>query len=118
MTRDENPLPFGFHFRESAPSGAELPALQYDEETDISYVEVSGGQRVPFVDLKKASGTHTITEAPGEVTDQDISDQTFAAGTYTATKAVETTDQDREEFIMMATDTHLTEAQLDTTDRD
>ena len=81
MVQRDIPIPFGLHFMEDVTEEATNQVPFYDEDTDMSYVEDSEGRRMPFVELKVASGTETSTEIRVEGTDHDALPEGFAGGT-------------------------------------
>lgn len=94
MNCDLSSTPFGLLFEEPASSYQDFPQLIYDEEKDMSFIEVANGGRVPFVEHSEALATDTITKVTGEPTDQDWSNHKLMA-TITITAVInETTDQD------------------------
>lgn len=67
---ERNGTPFGLLFEERARASHNAMSPAYDEIRDLSFVEDSDGNRVPFVQMK-LSGTDTFTKSGGEPTDSD-----------------------------------------------
>ena len=96
----EEIMPFGMLFKEPALELPQVLVPFYNEELDISCIQIADGQLIPYVELdERLSGTQTATRVKKENTDtdpQDVSSGIYAAlGTATFTEVrKESTDQD------------------------
>jgi hypothetical protein len=65
----QSAIPFGLVFLEKEITRADLPHVKYDEDQDVSVLEVNG-QRMPLVSAADSRmSTETFTETAGEATD-------------------------------------------------
>jgi len=81
--------PFGLMYEEQPSSETVIDTIYYDEEDDISVIIDQYGQKSPFVELSQYMGTSTATKAV-ETSDEDPS-----TGTRTVTNTTrESTDSD------------------------
>lgn len=87
----ESTVPFGLLFLESDTTPAEPPPYAYDEERDVSVLEVNG-EPIPVVwAFDSRMSTETLTEVAGEPTDQPslATSTDWSLSTDTETKAAE-----------------------------
>jgi hypothetical protein len=115
-------VPFGLLFEESAQSSQVMISPVYDEEKDLSFVQDSSGKFIPYVELRDALGTQTLTESGGESNDEDEENSARLTGTRTETLADgENTDEDDDRrysyFLSIGTQT-ATKADGETIDED
>lgn len=118
-------IPFTLLFEEPCYN-PQTPKPIYNEQLDISVIDVGEGRFIPFVISGSVGlGTRTVTEVQKEVTDADREDiQTasgvsYGLGTQTFTKAAgEATDSDPDcSFNTLKTHT-FTRVEAEVTDED
>ena len=87
----ESAIPFGLLFLERQLMCADQTPHAYDEERDVSVIEVNGEWFPVIWAMDPRMGTETFTEAAGEATDEPslAMTTTWSLGTDTETKAAE-----------------------------
>ena len=94
--------PFGLLFLEREITCDQLPLHAYDEERDVSVLEVNG-EWVPLVSaVDPRMSTETVTEAAGEATDEPL--QTI---TRACSLSVETETKAQDDLTLGPLEPHL-----------
>jgi hypothetical protein len=123
MKKSSSRKPFGLLFEEKAPTRDIEISPQYDEDSDISYVEGQNGEIYPLVSLSHSIGTASITEVKTESTDTDPEEDNknvnyLSTMTGTFIKAESTdTDPEDDNVALIGTKTQ-TRIKAESTDSD